>query len=165
MLDFIENWIMGVTAAAMIAAIAQALTPEGSVKKAMRLACGVLMILAVLRPVKEISLEDFSFYKTRYEEGLSEYSEKMNDVNKSFTRSIIEEKTATYILEKADELQIACSVSVKLKTDQSGGYPYPYSVELTVSGYPENEKKEALSRLIESQCAIPKDRQKWVVEG
>jgi hypothetical protein len=161
---FIKNWIVGVTAAAMIAAIVQSLAPEGPVRKTLRLAFGVLMILAVLRPVKELNLEDFSFYRTQYDEGLSQYTEKMNEVSKSFTRSIIEEKTGSYILEKADELQIPCEVSVKLKTNREGGYPYPFSVELTVSGYPEEEKKEALSRFIESQCAIPKDRQKWVYE-
>ncbi len=159
MLDWIGSWILGVTAAAMIAAVAQAMAPEGPAKKALRLACGLLMILAVLRPVKELSLNDLSFYTTQY--SLETYNKKIDETNESFLRAIIEDKTATYILEKADELDIPCTASVSLKTSEQGGYPFPYSVSVVLEEDVDESKRRELSRLIEAGCAIPPQRQKW----
>lgn len=161
MLEWIGSWILGVTGAAMITALTQALSPEGPVKKALRLACGLLMILAVLRPVRGLSTDSLSFYTAQYAVTLDKYSEKINAANESFLRAIIADKTASYILEKADELDIVCTAQVSLKTSMQGGYPYPYSVTLEVKGELEKSKREALSKQIEAGCAIPAQRQNW----
>lgn len=47
----IKNWLLGITAAALAVSLAQALTPEGTVKKIGRLVGALVLLLAALRPL------------------------------------------------------------------------------------------------------------------
>ena len=47
----VRSWLLGVTAAALVVALAETLAPEGSVKKVCRLAGGLALLLAALRPL------------------------------------------------------------------------------------------------------------------
>ena len=51
-MSFLREWLLGVTAAALAVALAQALTPEGTVKKLLRITGGLVLLLAVVRPLK-----------------------------------------------------------------------------------------------------------------
>ena len=42
----VRSWLLGVTAAALVVALAETLAPEGSVKKVCRLAGGLALLLA-----------------------------------------------------------------------------------------------------------------------
>ena len=46
MMGLVRQWLLGVTCTAMVLALAQALAPEGSVKKVCRLAGGLALLLA-----------------------------------------------------------------------------------------------------------------------
>ena len=50
MMGAARSWLLGVTAAALAVALAQALTPEGTVKKVGRLVGGMVLLLAVAKP-------------------------------------------------------------------------------------------------------------------
>ena len=50
-MDFLRGWLLSVTAAATILAAAQALMPEGAVKRAARLTAGLILILALVQPL------------------------------------------------------------------------------------------------------------------
>ena len=56
MMGLVRQWLLGVTCTAMVLALAQALAPEGSVKKVCRLAGGLALLLAAVSPL--LSLED-----------------------------------------------------------------------------------------------------------
>lgn len=45
------NWLTGVTAAAILCALANSLMPDGPVRRVGRLACGLAVLAAVLGPV------------------------------------------------------------------------------------------------------------------
>ena len=51
MMGFVRAWLLGVTAAALVLALAEALAPEGSVKKVCRMAGGMALLLAAAGPV------------------------------------------------------------------------------------------------------------------
>ena len=57
MIELLRQWLTGVTCAAMIAALADSLTPAGTVKRIGRMAGGLLLLIAVVQPVLEV---DFS---------------------------------------------------------------------------------------------------------
>ena len=69
-------------------------------------------------------------------------------------QAIIEEQAGAYIQDKAQELGIDCQVEV---TAQGEDYPIPQTV--TIRGSLTAEQREALTRAIETDFAIPAQRQ------
>ena len=51
MMELLRQWLVGVTCAAMIIALADSLTPPGTVRKVGKLVGGLVLLLAVLQPV------------------------------------------------------------------------------------------------------------------
>ena len=51
MMELLRQWLVGVTCAAMIIALADSLTPSGTVRKVGKLVGGLVLLLAVLQPV------------------------------------------------------------------------------------------------------------------
>ena len=64
----IKNWLLGITAAALAVSLAQALTPEGTVKKIGRLVGALVLLLAALRPLAgwgELCLKRLCFRRSK----------------------------------------------------------------------------------------------------
>ena len=51
MTELVREWLLGITGAAILTAIADGLMPEGGIKQAGKLVCGLVLLFAVLRPV------------------------------------------------------------------------------------------------------------------
>ena len=66
MLELIRGWLVGVTCAAMIAALAQSLTPAGPIRKIGRLTGGLVLLIAVLQPVLALDTTALSQALTDY---------------------------------------------------------------------------------------------------
>lgn len=56
MMDAAREWLLGVTAAAILAALAEGLMQEGGPKRVGRLVCGLVLLAAVFRPAAELTL-------------------------------------------------------------------------------------------------------------
>ena len=77
-MGFVRAWLLGVTAAALVLALAEALAPEGAVKKVCRLAGGMALLLAAAGPVLDAldgtaltrGLEGWRDQSQRYEQEL-----------------------------------------------------------------------------------------------
>ncbi|GHU60708.1 hypothetical protein FACS1894171_2550 [Clostridia bacterium] len=159
MLDWLYKWVVAVTAAGILAAAAIALAPNGPVQKVVKLTAALLIILSVVSPFFALDLGKLSFYTTQYDAVRDDYAESLGRVNDKYIKEIIEDRASEYILNKARGLGLECSVKIMAKTTE-GGYPYPWAAEITYDG--ESALKDDLSRLIESDCAIPAGRQYWV---
>ena len=115
MTGFVRQWLLGIVAAALAAALADCLISQASVRRLARLAGGVLMALALLRPLGALagiplSLED---WRGRREALTEQYQAAQNET----LTAIIEEETAAYIVDKAaliysvDSVRIAEEIS------------------------------------------------------
>ena len=54
MLAWIQRWLMGVTAASVLAAAAESLMPPGTIRRLGKLTGGLVLLLAVLSPIGQI---------------------------------------------------------------------------------------------------------------
>ena len=140
MVEFLGKWLMGVTCAAMILALAEGLSPAGGPKRAARLAGGLLLLLAVVKPL--ISLDGSALTRAMTEYRLdAEYSaQALEEENKTLMMDIIEAQSAAYIQDKAAALGITCTVQVE--ADEAAEYPIPKVV--TITGELSREEREAL---------------------
>ena len=164
MVEFLGKWLMGVTCAAMILALAEGLSPAGGPKRAARLAGGLLLLLAVVKPL--ISLDGSALTRAMTEYRLdAEYSaQALEEENKTLMMDIIEAQSAAYIQDKAAALGITCTVQVE--ADEAAEYPIPaISKVVTITGELSREEREALTEQIEADFAIPADRQYYESGG
>lgn len=158
MIELIRSWLVGVTAAAMIAAAADTLAPEGAAKKACRLASGLLILLAVVKPVLTLDTADLSAALTRYRAASQEYSAALETENLRLMKSIIEEQTGAYIQDKAAELGAVCHAEVTCAVNEE---EMPYPSQVTIRGDLTQAQIAALSRVIEEELAIPAQEQSY----
>ena len=154
-MGFVRAWLLGVTAAALVLALAEALAPEGAVKKVCRLAGGMALLLAaaVLDALDGTALtrglEGWRDQSQRYEQELEGRSEQLY-------LAIIEEETAAYVMDKARELGFECAVEVTCGYDENG-VPCPW--EVAARGQWAPEQRARLERLLEEELGVPARRQ------
>lgn len=156
MTELIRSWLLGVTCAAMLLALAECLTPEGSVKRVCKLAGGVVLLLAAIGPVAKLEEADFARITERYQNSAEEYRKALDEETELLYESIIAEKTAAYILDKAEELGMTCQVSVTVGWEPDGT-ARPAAVIL--HGIWTKEQKETLTQRIASDLGIPAEMQ------
>ena len=122
-----KNWLMGIVAAALAVSLAQAMTPEGPVRKMGRLVGGMVLLLAVARPLLRLEpamtamaqLPGAEVSRVRIEEGGEE-----------MMKTLIAQKAGAYIVDKGQSLGLRCKAEVVVAVDSSG-WPVPW--EATVS--------------------------------
>ncbi len=154
MVDLIGGWLVGVTCTAMLVALAEGLVPAGAGRKICRLTGGLVLLLAMVQPVLKLDGDALTGALTRYRLDLEDQRQTLEEENSQVMQAIIEEQAGAYIQDKAQELGIDCQVEV---TAQGEDYPIPQTV--TIRGSLTAEQREALTRAIETDFAIPAQRQ------
>lgn len=155
-MSFLRQWLLGITAAALAVALAQALTPEGTVKKLLRLTGGLVLLLAVVRPLKGLAPEALP-----RPGDLVPSVETAETAGEEVMKTLIAQKVGAYIVDKGDQLGCPCTAQVTVAEDGSG-WAVPWSVEMR-GQWTAQEKKE-LSRLIAQELNIPEERQTFLEE-
>ena len=136
MMDLVGNWLTGVTAAAILCALANSLMPDGPVRRVGRLACGLAVLAAVLGPV--LRLEPME-----PEAWLEEYGQVM-----AVQRQELEQT-------RAETARVTCA-------GEGGENWLPDRV--TVRGTLTPSQREALSREIRTGLGIPETHQSFETE-
>jgi len=158
MTSILRSWVLGIAGAAMICAFAAALTPKSGVKKVVSLLCGVVMAAALLSPLGKLELSDYGLNLTKYRVGAAELTAEGEKLRESLDRSIIEEKTEAYILDKAQSMGAVVNGAKVTMQWSTEGFWYPVGAEL------QGDYHEALSRLLEAELGIPQKEQRWITD-
>ncbi len=151
MMEGLRQWLLGITLTAFAAGLARQLAPAGREQGAVRLVGGLLVVLAILRPLGSWQWEGLTlptFQET--EEMTQQYREEQT----AALSAIIAKKTAAYIWDKAEELGLSCTVEVTVAAGENG-IPLPDTVIITGPYDP------GLSALIEKEVGIPAGKQIW----
>lgn len=159
MMGLVRQWLLGVAAAALVLALAEALAPEGGAKKVCRLAGGLALLLAAVGPVLGVldgsaltqAVESWKNRSQSYEQALEEQKDQLY-------LTIIEEETAAYVMDKARELGFECAAEVTYGYDEDG-VPCPW--EVTARGAWTEGQRSQLERLLEEELGVPAQRQSY----
>lgn len=155
---WLKEWLTAVISASLIAAAATALTPEGTARKTARLAGGLLVLVAVLGPIREVELEDLADALGRYRFSQVEAVETVAQESEEARKSIIERQSAAYISDKAQSLGLSeVEVTVTCRMTEEG-YPAPERVFVSAQGGDESAW-DALGRAITADFAVEKANQ------
>ncbi len=157
MMGLVRQWLLGVTAAALVLALAEALAPEGGAKKVCRLAGGLALLLAAVGPVMGI-LDGSAI--TRAVDGwknrAQSYALELEEQRDQFYLTVIEEETAAYVMDKAREFGFECAAEVTWSYDEDG-VPCPW--EVTARGAWTEQQRGSLEALLEEELGVPAQRQ------
>lgn len=161
MTEGIREWLTGIIAAALLLCVVYGIIPDGPVKRVGKITGGLVLMLALLRPVAGLNLETLSANLTNYRVEAGSYGENIEEANGRLMKTIIEERSAAYILERAEALGMDCKITVTCKTGEDR-YPYPY--EATITGSLSKEEKKTLTAMLKADLAIGADRLHWKTE-
>lgn len=152
-----RSWLLGIVLTSLAAGLARQLAPKGREQAMVRLAGGLLLALAILRPLADGSWEGLDLETsslTLQEEELADTYRKNQQETLS---AIIAEKTEAYIWDKANQLGLDCTVTVTVSPGENG-IPLPESV--VVRGAYSGE----LAMCMEEEVGIPAQKQIWLEE-
>lgn len=158
MMELLRTWLTGITAAAILCALANSLMPEGSVRRVGRLACGLVMLAAVLRPLVEVEALSPGDLLEDYAAQTDVQAQTLEEERNALLKSIIEQECAAYIVDKAAQMGAACTAQVTCQLGEDGIF-LPQSAAVQGSLTP--RQQEDLARILEEELAIPRDRQSF----
>lgn len=154
----LKQWITGITCAALIGAVAEALTPPGRAKRAQRLAVGLLLLLAVVKPLAGLDYGALAGALAEYRLAEAGAGAALEEKSGAVLKELIESHTAAYISDKAKELGMDCAAEVTYYYGADGDVR-PEAV--VVRGEFTEGQRARLSRVLEAELAIPVEKQSF----
>ena len=159
-MELLRTWVLGVTAASLVIAVAEAVMPRGTVKKVGKLTGGLILVLVLLRPLGGLDYQDLYDRVTSLPAG-SLTQETLEEETNRFLEQGIEEELAAYIAEKGNALGCSCTAQVDCVQDPSG---VPIPVWVTVTGTFTPAQKETLQTLIAQDLGVGPEAQQHISE-
>lgn len=156
MMGALKEWLLSVTAAAILCALAQGLIPPGPVRRVGRLTAGLVMAAALLAPLASLRGVD----PEQWLEGWQP-QEEVQDLEKQrdeTMKTIIEEECGAYIVDKAAQLGADCQVQVVCAPEGEGVF-LPWQV--TITGDLSPGQQEQLTAQIQEELGVPPERQQY----
>ncbi len=153
----VRGWLLGIVLTAFAGALARSLAPKGRGEAAVRLVSGLLLAAAVLRPMgtAELALPDLGLGGLALE--AQEETARYRRENQEALSTIIAERCASYIWDKADRLGLEVQVAVRCAAGESG-IPLPDTVTIT------GPYSGQLAAWIQEEVGIPAEKQIWLEE-
>lgn len=157
----VRGWLLSVLAASLICALADGLMPRGAVKRVGRLVCGLVLLTAVLSPVVQLDLGGAGRWTEDYFAQLELQEQELKEQVDVGMKAVIEQRCAAYIVDKAAQRGLECTVRVECRTEEEGLY-VPDRGE--IRGALTQEDRTELSRILEEDLGIPAERQSFMDE-
>ena len=151
-------WILSLTGASVVAAVAERLSPPGSVRKVTRFLCSVMLCGILLRPILSLEREELALALREYHSVASELTGDWEAKENELLRPYIQEKCRAYILDEAQRLGLTnFECFVRLKWRDESWVPY----EITLTGNASDQVKKKLGERLDAELGVPAERQFW----
>lgn len=161
MLELLKDWILQIVGAAILTAVAMTIAPEGKTKRAVRLVCGVVMLIAMMSIVKDFDFSNYGKYLADCKSGAEYLSTAIDEENDRLSRTIIEEECETYILDKGSRLGLeGMDAAVRAEWSENGFW-YPDKAEIRADSTSPTGAKSRLEYYIEADLGIQGENIIW----
>lgn len=156
-MEAIREYLIGVTAAALVCALVTRLQGKGTVGAVIRLMAGLFMALAVVSPWLDIRLDGLVDFTSDLQLEADALAAQGENSAREAMAEVITGQTRTYILDKAASLGASLTVEVALTAQE---LPVPRAVTLrgSISPY----AKQELSAYIAVNLGIGTEAQTWI---
>ncbi len=152
----IGDYLLGVTAAALLCALVKKLPLQASLGSAVGLLAAVFMALSVVAPWVQLRLNEDTFSVGDIRDRAQQIASEGEKAATMELRSIISGRVGTYILDKATSLGACLEVEVTLSDDMPV-QPVAVKIKGDVSPY----AKAVLQEYIQDYFGISTEAQTW----
>lgn len=151
MIAAFQHIIVCVTTAAIFLAALMAFVPNGAIREVVRLAGGLVLILALVTPLRNLRITEL----VRSISDVPEFSpEQVEQEAEEWNQQYIAQEIAQYVSQKAEEMGINCTITIM--TEQEGENLILSGAEIVYDSTVEDETKEKMEELMEQECGITK---------
>lgn len=150
----LRTYVVSLTATATLCGVVLSLFPEGVIQKLLRLVCGIVLTIAVLSPLSDITLCEFSFVPENHLIAGENIAAMGNALAGEEKHRRIQQQFEAYILTKASALDAAV---IPMVTLDNQGFP----AEVQIKGTWSFSGKQALSAIITNDLGILEEDQIW----
>ena len=147
-----RQWLLGVVTCAVLVSVAMQLCPEGALRKIVRFTGGLLLLLAMLRPITRYEPDAAAWSAGGYREAVAQLEQELTAERENALRHGIAAEWEAYIEDKAESLGAA----VRAEAELGAGDGVPERVTLR------GAYSEELSRFLASELGIAKEKQIWI---
>lgn len=153
----VRAYLLSVCGAALVCAVAKRFVENrGSVAGIGKLLIGSFLILTVLKPISTLKLDFIEDLTLNTQADAFDAVRQGEENTHQALAEIIKSRTATYILQKAQELNVNLDIEVVVSNDD---IPAPEKIYL--SGTVAPFAKRQLQQMIEQDLGIAKECQIW----
>ena len=154
MMEQMSSWLSSVVAVSLLVFLLRRLLPEGSLRGIGEFTGGLVLLAALLQPLKGMVPEKMVAEAFSWQEQIYEVQEELEEQQDQVLSDGIAESAAAYIWDKGNALGLRIEAVVETRKTE-GGLPVPWSVVL------EGECSQELAVWIEKELGIPRERQVW----
>ena len=151
MMALVRQLLLGITGAAILAALAEGAMPEGGVKQVGKLVCGLVLLVAVLQPLGQERMLEDGWLADDWEAEIQHQTQRLQEEVDDQMRAVIEEELAAYSMDKAAQLGFGCQVRVTC-TRREGGVFLPQEVQIW--GTLRDEEQQRLAGVLEAELGL-----------
>lgn len=154
-----KAYLLRLTAATMLAALARRIAPACGAGKAATLGSGLLVLLVALGPLGQADL--LEAVKTIAGVGYADVltTQPVDKAANGLLEELITDSAEAYILDKISGMGVEADITVGVNALE--GYPVPWDVKIT--GHFSQAEKTALAEVIRKELDIPEARQEWII--
>ena len=150
-----RQYVLSLTAAALLGGILLSCVPEGSGRNILRLVCGILLTVTALKPLGQLRLPNLDALSLEYRQQADAAAAMGQEMARQEAQEGIRKALEAYILDKAAELGMEITPEVFL--DETG---IPVSVRL--EGYVTSGTRQKIQTIITNDLGIPGEAQEWI---
>lgn len=154
MMESLRIWLSSIVAVTLLIAMAESLVPEGTMRRVAGFTGGLVLLLALVRPVLAGGLPDLTLETEKWTAAIEEEQASLSRQGEDALAALIAERTASYIWDKGAALGLEVKANVETRTGEAG-LPVPERVEL------EGPYSKELADYITHELNIPPERQVW----
>ena len=155
-MTFLRSWLLGVVACAVLVSLAGQLTDGGTMKKIVRFAGGMLLMLAMLRPLLRLDLAVLDVDLASYREAVAQLELELTQRQEDALSARIAAETGAYIEDKAHALGTEVTAEVTVR-EEDGAFIPDRAVLF-------GEENAELSALLTQELGIAPEKQEWRAE-
>ena len=154
----VKEYIFTICGASLICAIARKfLGDKGSTAGIGKMIIGLFLLVTIVKPVLNLRFNELQDLSLGAQTDAIDAVWQGEEFAKQQMAAIIKERTAAYILQKAQQLDVSLEVEVQVSDDE-----VPVPEKVIIAGNISSFAKQQLQLLIEQELGISKECQVWI---
>lgn len=155
----IRKYLLSVAAASLLTSLLPALLPKGKIQKVESFIGSLVLILTILSPVVKLNASSIRKAMESYQIDLQDTQRGVEKKSRGVLEELISQRCEEYIWDKA--AQMGLQLEIEITVGENSDIPVPVSASMV--GVCSQEDQAVLSKILEEELGIPRNKQEWSV--